>query len=63
MANEPLIMFVAMPGIDMGPNAHWREPASIIEHFYNAISAELAKRLQREIKVVVEKEREQSGGY
>ncbi len=61
MDSKSLLMFVAMPGTDMGPSAHWREPASIIEHFYNAISTELVKRLQREIKVVVEKEREQSG--
>lgn len=61
MSSQALIMFVAMPGTNMGSNAHWQEPASIVEHFYNVIGEELAKRLQREVKVVVEKEREQSG--
>ncbi|HEU5378927.1 MAG TPA: tetratricopeptide repeat protein [Ktedonobacteraceae bacterium] len=61
MSSKALIMFVAMPGTSMGSNAHWQEPASIIEHFYTVIGSELTKRLQCEVKVIVEKEREQSG--
>jgi tetratricopeptide (TPR) repeat protein len=56
-----LEIFVAMPGTDMGPEARWKDPASIKRNFFEPIRDMLKDRLKRDVTLVVEKDRKQAG--
>jgi tetratricopeptide (TPR) repeat protein len=55
--SEPLRVFVAMPGSDMGASARWKEPEQIKKYFFQRISERLQKALRRPVKLVIEKDK------
>lgn len=40
--NEPLRVFVAMPGTDMGASARWKDPEEIKKYFYQKVEERLS---------------------
>jgi tetratricopeptide (TPR) repeat protein len=55
--SEPLRLFVAMPGTDMGASARWKDPEQIKKYFFQKISEQLQKTLRRPVKLVIEKDK------
>ena len=55
--NEPLRVFVAMPGTDLGASARWKDPEKIKKYFFQKISEQLQKILHRPVKLVIEKDK------
>jgi Flp pilus assembly protein TadD len=59
--DDPLTIFVAMPGTTLGERAKWTDLKQIKAGLYDPLAAQLATRLGREVKVQIEKERQESG--
>jgi tetratricopeptide (TPR) repeat protein len=55
-----LRIFVAMPGTDFGPNAHWKKPDDVLQ-FLEQLHEEIKLRLKRDVVLVVEKEKRLTG--
>jgi tetratricopeptide (TPR) repeat protein len=50
-----------MPGSNMGDNAIWRDPNQIKRRLYEKVQEHLAKLLDREVDLVIEKDKHRSG--
>lgn len=61
MADEPMTIFVAMPGTTLGDRAKWTDFKRIKADLYDPIAAKLSALTQREVKVQIEKDRRASG--
>ncbi len=61
MTQEPLRLFVAMPGTSMGASAEWTDPEQIKAHFYEKVRDRLARRLDRPVELVIEKDKVLAG--
>ena len=58
---DPLRVFVAMPGTNMGPNAGFTDPQAVKESLLEPVVNELKTRLKREVKLFIEKDKDQAG--
>lgn len=59
--DEPMTIFVAMPGTTLGARAKWTDIKQIKAGLYDPLAEKLAARLGRPVKVRIEKERQESG--
>lgn len=59
---SPLIVFIAMPGSDMGPNAAWQNIAEIKLHLYEPIARQLEDELGVKVDIHIEKDKVGPGG-
>lgn len=59
--SQPLKIFVAMPGTDMGANATYKKPESVKANLLQPIVDKLKARLGRDVKLTIEKEKRESG--
>jgi tetratricopeptide (TPR) repeat protein len=57
---KALRVFVAMPGTDLGPRAKWRRPEDV-RSFYQKVAQALEVRLERPVRLVVEREKDAAG--
>lgn len=55
--SPPLVIFVAMPGTDMGPHATWRNTAEIKQHLYEPVADQVKATLGREVDLRIEKDK------
>ena len=62
MPEQPLRIFVAMPGTDMGPNASYKEPESVKENLLDPVVGRLEARIGRNVQLVIEKDKRVPGG-
>jgi pimeloyl-ACP methyl ester carboxylesterase len=59
--SQPLRIFVAMPGTDMGPNASYRKPESVKANLLQPVVEKLQSRLKRPVELIIEKEKRVAG--
>ncbi|GGU44732.1 tetratricopeptide repeat protein [Lentzea flava] len=59
--DEPMTIFVAMPGTTLGERAKWTDIKQIKAGLYDPLAAKLEERLRRPVRVQIEKERRESG--
>lgn len=55
--SEPLRVFVAMPGTNMGEQSPWKNIDEIKQYFYTPICKGLEKKLKRKVSLVIEKDK------
>ncbi len=53
----PLVIFVAMPGTDMGPHATWRNAAEIKQYLYEPVADQVEAALERKVDLRIEKDK------
>lgn len=53
----PLVIFVAMPGTDLGPHATWRNTAEIKQYLYEPVANQVEAALGREVDLRIEKDK------
>jgi tetratricopeptide (TPR) repeat protein len=58
--SQPLRIFVAMPGTDMGPKAAYKNPETVKRNLLQPVAEELKARLRRDVTLVIEKEKSDS---
>lgn len=58
---QPLRIFVAMPGTDMGPNASYKKPESVKANLLQPVVDKLKARLGRDVRLTIEKDKRESG--
>jgi tetratricopeptide (TPR) repeat protein len=58
---KPLNIFVAMPGTSMGDKALWQSPEQIKNYFLQPICDRLKEALDREVVLVIEKDKDAAG--
>jgi len=61
MPEEPLRVFVAMPGTEMGPNAKYKKPEIVKANLLDPVVGKLAAELGRPVKLVIEKDKRTPG--
>jgi tetratricopeptide (TPR) repeat protein len=59
--SDPLRIFVAMPGTDMGPNASYKKPESVKANLLEPIREKLETRLERRVELIIEMDKLQPG--
>jgi len=57
MEDSPLRLFVAMPGTNMGSSTDWNDPEQIKNRFLEPIRESLSKGLERDVELVIEKDK------
>ena len=57
----PLRIFVAMPGIDMGPHATYKNPESVKANLLQPVVDKLKARLGRDVQMSTEKDKRVAG--
>lgn len=58
---NPLRIFVAMPGTDMGPNAVYKNPESVKANLLQPIAEKLKTKTCREVELIIEKDKRVAG--
>jgi tetratricopeptide (TPR) repeat protein len=58
---NPLQIFVAMPGTDMGPNATYKNPESVKANLLQPVAEKLQAKTGREVSLVIEKDKRAQG--
>lgn len=59
--SPPLVIFVAMPGTDMGPHATWRNTAEIKQYLYGPVANKIKAALGGEVDLRIEKDKISQG--
>jgi Flp pilus assembly protein TadD len=57
MPEQPLRIFVAMPGKEMGPNASYAKPESVKANLLDPVAEKLEAALGRKVEIVIEKDK------
>jgi tetratricopeptide (TPR) repeat protein len=60
--DSPLVVFIAMPGSDMGQHAAWQDIAEIKLHLYDPIARQLEAELSVRVDIHIEKDKVGPGG-
>ncbi len=63
MTENPLRIFVAMPGKDLGPNASFRSSDGVKESLLNPVQERLEKELGRPVIMKIEKDDDRPGNF
>ncbi len=58
---KPLTIFVAMPGSSLGEHATWTDVDEIKEHLYGPLGAVVGEQLGRDVRIVIEKDKDTVG--
>jgi len=61
LMESPLVIFVAMPGSDMGPHAAWKDIPEIKVHLYDPIARQLEAELDMKVDLHIEKDKISQG--
>lgn len=61
VSSKSIRLFVAMPGTDMGPGAHWNNPEQIKRRFFEKIKEDLEHVLSQKVDLVIEKDKVSGG--
>lgn len=59
--SDPLRVFVAMPGTNMGPNAAYKNPDAVKKNLLQPVAEKLSAKLGRKVELVIEKDKKQAG--